>query len=79
MSLTAQEDKDLTEILMAIEPEMKTLRERERDFVQETLNRHEQYGSDIRFSVKQWDWLRAIHQRVTGDDESSESEPWRRE
>lgn len=67
MALSADEEEKLTEWLEAIEPEVKSLNDWERGFVQDQLERHEKYGNDMRLSLKQWAALRNIYEKVTGD------------
>ena len=64
MALNPDQLSELQQLLEDIEPETKHLSERERSFVEDTTDRMEKWGSNLRFSPKQWDWLRRIHAEI---------------
>lgn len=53
----------LETILQAAEHNHQNLKDNERKFVADTRARYEEWGSNIRLSVKQWDWLESIFSR----------------
>lgn len=68
MSLTAEENDNLGDMLAAIEAENSSLNEWERGFVKDQLERHAKYGAGIRLSPKQWGAIRKIYFGITGSD-----------
>lgn len=74
MTLTAEENQNLEDMLATIEAEMGALSEWERNFIKDQLERHAKYGADMRLSPKQWGVIRRVYANVTGggsgEDES---------
>lgn len=69
MSISAKENTELTAILAALmSPATKdNLKPHEANFVQDQSERHNKWGADIFISPKQWNWLKVLYERETGD------------
>lgn len=63
MPLDPDEFQELQDILRDAEP-AKHLDPKSRQFIADMVARVEQYGDDVRVSTKQWEWLRAIKDRL---------------
>lgn len=63
MSLDDKQNERLTEILQVLGAERPSMKQHEANFVTDQIQRHDQYGEDIRLSPKQWNWLEALYQR----------------
>lgn len=71
MTITASQDEELTDILMALQAELKRpnscITGRAVDFVNDQVARHRQYGTSISLSPKQWTWLHRLYEDATGE------------
>lgn len=69
MALTHDQDARLTQLLQGLEGCLDDLYPNARSFVKDQLDRHEQYGSRVFMSPKQWKWLEDLYAEFIGDDE----------
>jgi hypothetical protein len=65
MALSDDEVERLTELLVSLAPVKHKLNSRERQFVTDVEERHDQYGSEMFMSPRQWNWLISIGERYT--------------
>lgn len=49
-----------------LEPELKKLNDTPRKFVEDQLQRHEQYGERMFVSDKQFNWMKQLHEEHVG-------------
>lgn len=70
MALSDDEYTELTDLLQLLEPHVKHMNGRSADFVRQTIERHEQYKSDIRLSHAQWSWLRDLRRQHVKDHDT---------
>lgn len=61
MPLTDDQYTELQGILQALEPVLDKLYPAGRGFVSDQIEREKTYGQDMFMSVKQWAWLRKLH------------------
>lgn len=67
MTLTDTEFETLTQYMEAIEPERKSLNNWERDFFDDQIQRYREHGQGMRLSTKQWNVLKKMYAKITGD------------
>lgn len=67
MSITDDQHRKLTDMLIVIEQDMDSLTASEDAFVKDQIARHKQWGQAIFLSDKQWNWLEKIHAKVSGE------------
>lgn len=69
MAISPKENTKLTAILAALmSPATKdNLKPHEANFVQDQSERHDKWGAGIFISPKQWNWLKVLYERETGD------------
>lgn len=70
MSLTAEQNEELTDMLQALRAEMDALNDWEKGFIGDMCERHDKYGPETYVSTKQWAKLRGIYNNVVGHGES---------
>jgi len=81
--LSPDRDERLRTILENLETVIKNLDPRPKDFVQQTMDRYEKYGSRILLSDKQFDWLENLHKEYCShapplppiDDDDNPNDP----
>lgn len=66
MAITEEQNERLTEILQALEPEIKKLGQASANFVRDQIKRHDQYREAIFVSPKQWAWLEDLYEKYAG-------------
>lgn len=66
MAITEEQNERLTEILQALEPEIKNLGQASANFVRDQIKRHSQYNEWIFVSPKQWAWLEDLYEKYAG-------------
>lgn len=66
MAITEEQNERLTEILQALEPEIKKLGQASANFVRDQIKRHGQYNEAIFVSPKQWAWLEDLYEKYAG-------------
>lgn len=72
MSLSAEENERLTDMLSALSENLGPLSEWETGFVKDQIERHKKYGAGIFMSAKQWVVLKKIYDAVIGDEEEGD-------
>ena len=75
MSLNYDQLEKLEMILQGLEPEIKNLNPSSQNFVRDQLQRFEQWGSNIRLSPKQWQWLEDLYRNNVGELPGDEERP----
>lgn len=69
MGISDEQNERLTELLSNLKSELDSLYPGARNFVQDQIKRHEQYGQNIFISPKQWKWLSDLEKEfVLGSD-----------
>lgn len=66
MPITEQQNDELKALLAALSTERGALNDRARDFFDQQVARHEQYGARIFISLKQMAWLRDLYVEHVG-------------
>lgn len=66
MAITEEQNERLTQILQALEPEIKNLGQASANFVRDQIKRHDQYHEAIFVSPKQWAWLTDLYEKYAG-------------
>lgn len=66
MAISEEQNERLTEILQALEPEIKNLGQASANFVRDQIKRHSQYNEQIFVSPKQWAWLEDLYEKQAG-------------
>lgn len=64
--MTADEFERLETILNSLEPEIKNMTGKAPEFVQNQIDRVNQYGINVRMSPKQTDWLESLYKKFVG-------------
>lgn len=59
--LAPDDYEKFTQMLEALEPELKNLKDTPRQFVEDQIGRNEQYGEGTFVSVKQFNWLKELY------------------
>lgn len=78
MAITEEQNERLTEILQALEPEIKKLGQVSANFVRDQIKRHDQYHEAMFVSPKQWAWLEDLYEKYAGgtkEDHRHDDEP----
>lgn len=61
MSLNPKQSERLTEILQVLGAEIDSITGASNQFVKDQIERHKQWGEDMRLSPKQWAWLEDLY------------------
>lgn len=69
MTITDEQDARLTLVLQGLKHELNNLYPSARSFVEDQIKRHQEYGSGIFVSPKQWKWLEDLYKQFVGDEE----------
>jgi hypothetical protein len=64
MGLTNDEAEKLQEMLELLGENLGSLRDREREFVNDQIKRWDEHGANMRLSTAQWRWLNDIYNKV---------------
>jgi len=67
MTLSDESNELLETVLQTLEPELKNMTQNERQFVEDQIKRHAEWGAQIRLSPRQKTWLQDIYERVSGE------------
>lgn len=66
MAITEEQNERLTEMLQALEPEIKNLGQASANFVRDQIKRHDRYGTQMFISPKQNAWLEDLYEKYAG-------------
>lgn len=66
MPLSEDETTELDQIIGVLEDNRAKLTGRSAEFFDDTQKRYDLYGTEIRLSPKQWDWLRSLYDQHRG-------------
>ena len=77
--LSADQIERLETLLNSLEPEIKNMNSKSQEFVRDQLERVERYGTHIRVSAKQMDWLESLYRKHVGSTDTLPADTARRD